>query len=507
MKFVESNSPVDVIDVTSKNKFRWEWLATKDDHNDFLSDYIRKVGVDGVAWCCFCKSEIKYRSGGLRCFRDHSKTKLHTKNRSIEKSNQRLPAAMQALKSKIDGRATSQTLPYGAAPNLECLGIPNTSAPLSVPTDPRPVSLKDRVTHQEALLCSFMAEHTIPMTMAPHLIDLAKELSKDSKALAQLHMERQTATYKLRHGLSHLEHVRLVNIMKKTPFSINLDESTSKAAHKRVLNVLVSYYSEELKKCVCDLYFSVEMTVVNAETVFEAVRNKFMEDQIPLTNLVSVLSDSAAYMRGSISGFQARLKEVAPHIMDIDGDVCHHIHNSVKKFSTNLDPSEMLSKLLDDIYNDMDFSADLRDDLKSVCKHLGIAELMPLQRACHRWMSIYDASARFMEIHNALTLVYSSWLTVEEKRQNQPLLTKMLQGVKKDSRLSILSILQRLKSKKLTPAGRERKNRIADRLIKKRQHSLLVANILISTLPLFKSFILTFEQKKTLHSQSSVILI
>lgn len=32
------------------------------------------------------------------------------------------------------------------------------------------------------------------------------------------------------------------------------------------------------------------------------------------------------------SGLEIELREKAPHLLDIDGGVCHHIHNTVKKF-------------------------------------------------------------------------------------------------------------------------------------------------------------------------------
>ena len=218
------------------------------------------------------------------------------------------------------------------------------------------------------MICVFLAEHTSFLSIAPQLIELAQELASDGAALKKLHMERQTATYKLRHGLSALGHVRLVSFLKNNPFSINIDESTSKACKKRILNILVCYFCEKSHKCVCHLYASIQMSVVNASTVFEAVLGKFRHDEIPLSNLVSVLSDSAAYMRGSLNGFHAKLREVAQQILDIDGDVCHHVHNNVKKFVSIVGDYDMLLginvKLLDDLFNDFDFSADLRDDLK-----------------------------------------------------------------------------------------------------------------------------------------------
>ena len=500
-RFVERDTAVDAVDIDleSKNKFRWDWLLLKDDSGDFFSDYFRKIEKDGFAWCCFCKCEIKYGSGGVRCLKDHAnRSKAHERNRRIFRSNHSLPAAMQAVCSKISGTAdintnshslprpssSSSSLPYGAAPNIE-QEQSRSRIDLEVASVPKPVSFKDRVTHQESLICSYLAEHTLSLSMAPHLIELAQELASDGAALKKLHMERQTATYKLRHGLSALEHVRLVSFMKNNPFSINIDESTSKACKKRILNILVCYFCEKSQKCVCHLYASIQMSVVNASTVFEAVLGKFRQDEIPLSNLVSVLSDSAAYMRGSLNGFHAKLREVAPHILDIDGDVCHHVHNTVKKFVSIVDDDMLLVKLLDDLFNDFDFSADLRDDLKEICGFLNITEQVPLQRAGHRWMSVFDAASRYLELQKAVTLFYSSWLTVDEKKKYQPILTSLLINVQKESRLKIIGILQRLKKKNLTPAGKQRKGRIINKLFGSRQQTQLLANFVVSILPLF----------------------
>ena len=255
-----------------------------------------------------------------------------------------------------------------------------------------------------------------------------------------LKLERQTATYKIKYGLAKLEHQRLVNTMKNNSFSLNIDESTSKSSKERVLNILVSYFCEQLQKPICNLYASIEMTVVNAQTVFEAVRDQFASDNIPLLNLVSVLTDSANYMRGEHNGFQSKLREANPQILDIDGDICHHIHNAVKKFSSLVDPSKVLNSLLDDVYNDLDYSADLREDLKKISKNLGLDEKTPIKRAGHRWLSIYDSSLRFLEILDSLTLFYSAWLTHEEKKEEQSWQTvlKRLRTKKKELNASQL---------------------------------------------------------------------
>ena len=107
---------VDSIDSECKNKFRWDWLTLKDEKGNYFSDYFRKIYKDGFAWCCYCKAEIKYGNGGVRCLKDHAnRSNTHKRNREIFCANQCLPAAMQAACSRISGTAessrSSQPLP------------------------------------------------------------------------------------------------------------------------------------------------------------------------------------------------------------------------------------------------------------------------------------------------------------------------------------------------------------------------------------------------------------
>ena len=78
-------------------------------------------------------------------------------------------------------------------------------------------------------------------------------------------------------------------------------------------------------------YTSASFTIVNATNLFDYVINSLREDGICITNLISNLSDSTNYMRGTIAGFELLLRKEAPHLLDIDGDTCHQVHNASKK--------------------------------------------------------------------------------------------------------------------------------------------------------------------------------
>ena len=69
-----------------------------------------------------------------------------------------------------------------------------------------------------------MAEHSLPLVMAPKLIQYAKQCSRNKKALNMVELERTTDSYKLREGLGVVNTKRLVHVLKVSHFSMNLDE-------------------------------------------------------------------------------------------------------------------------------------------------------------------------------------------------------------------------------------------------------------------------------------------
>ena len=73
-------------------------------------------------------------------------------------------------------------------------------------------------------------------------------------------MDRTTASYKMTYGVVETFKERIVRNMRQTPFSLNIDESTS-SNDKRVLAALVSFYN----KVSNEHMESVELIKINAE--------------------------------------------------------------------------------------------------------------------------------------------------------------------------------------------------------------------------------------------------
>ena len=121
-------------------------------------------------------------------------------------------------------------LPYGVAVNVHDSQVCSTkNQPIAKPII---ISVADRVSNVEAFILSFTVENSLPLSKVPKLVDFAKSLAKDAKALNGVKMDRTAATYKLKEGLALHRHDNLVDKMKVFPFSINMDECTSNSNKK-----------------------------------------------------------------------------------------------------------------------------------------------------------------------------------------------------------------------------------------------------------------------------------
>ena len=270
------------------------------------------------------------------------------------------------------GRRDVCNTPYGAAQNIHDSTVCSaTQKPQSLPI----VSLIDRVHHLEGFVASFVAENSLSFSFEPKPIQFAKECARDPKALHKLEMSRKTVAYKLTEGVRLCYRKKVVQTMKTVPFSINIDECVS-SNFRKVFSIIVYYFDDNLGRRVIKHYKSVDMIIVNAQSLKNKIVELFTRDEIPFSNIVSDLSDSTNYMRGKKGGLETLLREIAPQLLDIDGDLCHHVHNAIRKFSDPFD--KYMERYLDDIHTDMQYSVDILERLKDTCFILDISSVKPL---------------------------------------------------------------------------------------------------------------------------------
>lgn len=464
MRFVDKEDvkTLKILEKDVTNKFCSHWFQKVDYNGDKIEQWCKKIDVPGECYCKWCNFVIKYGSGGLKCLISHSKSTEH----------------FQAAKSVDETVILSS---YGAENDEE----------------KRRVDLNSRKIRVESTICAFLAENSLPFTAGPKLLDLAKTLAKDSKALQSTSMCRTTAAYKMKFGLAKTIKEKLIEALRKNAFSLNIDESTSRA-HKSILTVLVQYFSTERKRVVVQHFSSIELSVCTSNNIFEEIISLIEGNQIPWENLISVLFDSCNTMRGVKSGVESLIrKKKASHLLSIGGDTCHTVNNSAKKFAEIFE--KKLENLCDILHFDLQ-SVHQRSIFFSICEILDVKKLVPISRPDHRWIYVLPAIERILLLWDALLIHYFSWVKYSDRdvydNQLQEIYKK--RNVKRSAVKKIEKYQAILKSKNLTTAGKERKENIIDKLFIHQKQTLLEANAYNDIFPIFSKYIKLFQSQKPL---------
>ena len=157
---------------------------------------------------------------------------------------------------------------------------------------------------------------------------------------------------------------------------------------------------------------------------------------------------------------------MTPHLLDIDGDICHHVHNIAKMFTKAFDG--YLEKLFQDIFS----------RFQSECRLVTSIERYLLSS----WYILQECLLR-----DAYVIFY--YFIDGSTRK-----TKVLNNIFKK-----LKVSQVLKEKKLTKKGKERKKRIVDVLLLNAKKVSLISSFYEGVLPVFKEFMCFQSSKPLIH--------
>ena len=180
-------------------------------------------------------------------------------------------------------------------------------------------------------------------------------------------------------------------------------------------------------------------------------------------------------MRGKKSGLESKLREKQPNLLDVDGDICHHVHNAVKKFCWPF--KKFVEKLVDILYTDSKWSLDVHKAIEEMYMILDIPYKKPPQRISHRWVSAYDCTVPLVTQLGVYYLFYFAWLDKDLSVYNEDF-TLICDGHKtNDTGKKRVGEIQNVFAKKsLTNDGKDRKARIVEKMISQNMKLHLISN-------------------------------
>lgn len=77
------------------------------------------------------------------------------------------------------------------------------------------------------MVLGVLAERSLPFSIAPVILELAQTLVLDKVALQGMKLSRTAAAYKMVHGFGRTYAERTFSNLRRIPFSLNIDESTT----------------------------------------------------------------------------------------------------------------------------------------------------------------------------------------------------------------------------------------------------------------------------------------
>lgn len=262
--------------------------------------------------------------------------------------------------------------------------------------------LKQQVKFAEYTLVMFIVTHNLPFLLMDFLPDLLAACCPDSNVAKQLQCGR-TKSSQLAEDLANKAKEKILLAIRKTKFSLIVDETTDLSTRKSL--VLVVRYVDQLSKKINDRFLALlELVKTDSASIYEVIKIFFEKNEIPLNNLIGLATDGASVMAGEINGLQAKFKQ------DIDlfylKCTCHSLH-LCSAYACKKLPLE-IEKLCRKVYKFFSFSSKRINEFiefQEYCsqkphKILGISET--------RWLNLEQVINRIIEKWDPLKLYFLS---------------------------------------------------------------------------------------------------
>lgn len=242
----------------------------------------------------------------------------------------------------------------------------------------------------------------------------------------------------------------------------------------------------------------VSLIKVDAQSIVNELEKLFGEKDLPWNNLISILMDSCNVIHGSKAGVETLIRDnFAPHLLDIDGDSCHHAHNASKKLCAPF--GGVAERLFMDLFTDFKWSADQREVLQEICLLLNISYVKLPRYVPHRWLSVLDVATCTLTLMDAYVLFYSAFASqTKNVRSIKSEVANNKYQLSASARGRIETMTSNILKKKQTKEGKERKSRICSTLFEENTYLHLVLSFYTSALPLLKAYVCLFESLEPL---------
>lgn len=117
----------------------------------------------------------------------------------------------------------------------------------------------------ELMICAFLAQHYLPMSLSESVFELTKRLFSGYEALQKVYLGKQRTSNIIRQVFGPWFSEELCVILRERPFSVILDEAADRSTSKQ-LSFIAQYFDDNL---VCTFLDLLEVHSATAEGILQ----------------------------------------------------------------------------------------------------------------------------------------------------------------------------------------------------------------------------------------------
>ncbi|XP_026746353.1 uncharacterized protein LOC113507655 isoform X2 [Trichoplusia ni] len=266
----------------------------------------------------------------------------------------------------------------------------------------RPKKEEELQKRAELKLCAFLAEHNLPLMLSDHLIPFLATTFPDSPIIKSVKLGRTKAGNIVKTVLAPILTDELVSKLKRTTFSIIMDETTDISVKKQCALAVIFFDGDELvvHTQFLDMY---EVTSGKGKDLTDALLNWLDNKKIPIKNFVGFASDTTNSMVGEHNSVFSHLKERVPHIACVKCS-CHMIHLVASKACLKL--PRFVEDFLRNVGAHFNRSTLRHEKLKELQLFFNVEVHKILSPSVTRWLSLEACVNRVLEQYDVLSAYF-----------------------------------------------------------------------------------------------------
>lgn len=241
----------------------------------------------------------------------------------------------------------------------------------------------------EALFCSFLTEHNVPIALADHSTHLFKKMFPDSKIAKNYACGRTKATNIIK-TMAKDDDNSITQNMLEGPFSIATDGSND-CDDVKLYPIVVRYFDKSVGRVLCVLLKLCESRESTGVAIFYLINGEFNDRKIKWSNCLSFAADNAAVMQGLHKGMASYILKEQPSVYMLKC-ACHLMHLTAEKAAKEL--SVNIEDMLISIFYYLDKSSKRKGLLKDLQRLCNTETRKILKCVSTRWLSLNECNNR-----------------------------------------------------------------------------------------------------------------